>query len=268
MTCAHPLCSSVGRKGIVGITGGLLALFVLGHMAGNLLIFLPPEAINGYAEFLHEAGHGALIWLARAGLLAALVIHLGVTMSLKLENRKARPIDYAANDPQVSGWASRHMLLTGVVILLFVVYHIMHFTLGLTDNSAEWRRLVEGPKRPHYLDVHTMVVVGFRDPTIASFYILCQMALGLHLWHGCSSMFQSLGINRGPWRTATAWVGPVIAVAVVAGNCSIPLAIQAGRIQSRIEIISEEAAREAEKGPRPAMPTPGASDINKVAPGR
>ena len=267
MTCAHPLCSSIVRKGVVGVTGALLILFVLGHMAGNLLIFLPPEAINGYAEFLHEAGHGALIWLARAGLILLFVIHLGVTIALKYENKKARPIGYAAHDPQVSGWASRHMLLTGIVVLLFVIYHIMHFTLGLTDSSTGWRTLVEGPSRPHYVDVHSMVVHGFRDPYIASFYILCQVVLGLHLWHGGSSLFQSLGINRGPWRAFTAWVGPVVAVVVVAGNCSIPLAIQAGCIPARIDLISAKAAIEAEKGPKPPMPVPGASDISKAVPG-
>lgn len=268
MTCAHPLCSSIVRKGIVGITGGLLVLFVLGHMVGNLLIFLPPEAINEYAEFLHEAGHGALIWIARAGLLTLFVVHLGVTISLKMENKKARPIGYAAHDPQVSGWASRHMLLTGIVVLLFVIYHILHFTIGVTDESTKWRNLVEGPNRPHYLDVHSMVVYGFRDPFVASFYIVCQVILGLHLWHGGSSIFQSLGINRGPWRSFTSKVGPLVAMVVVVGNCSIPLAIQSGFVKSRIDILSAKAALEAEKAPPPPMPTREASDINKAAPGR
>lgn len=253
MTCTHPLCSSIVRKGIVGLTGALLILFVLGHMTGNLLIFLPPEAINSYAEFLHEAGHGALIWITRLGLLTIFIVHIGLTISLKSENASARPIAYAAHQPLVSNWASRHMLLTGLVVLLFVVYHLLHFTAGLTDNSADWRRPIGGPGHPHLLDVHTMVVKAFQDPYIASFYIVCQIVLGLHLWHGGSSLFQSLGINRGVWRGVTAWAGPIVASVVVVGNCSIPIAIQARLIQCQPDIELKKAELDALNGNLPKL---------------
>ncbi len=256
MTCAHPLCSSIVRKGIVGLTGALMIVFVLGHMTGNLLIFLPPEAINSYAEFLHEAGHGALIWLSRLGLLTIFAVHIGLTISLKYENKKARPIAYAAHQPLASNWASRHMLLTGLVVLLFVVYHLLHFTAGVTDHSADWRRPIGGPGRPHLLDVHSMVVNGFQNPYIASFYIVCQIVLGMHLWHGGSSLFQSLGINRGFWKRITAWAGPVVAVIVVVGNCSIPIAIQARFIQCQADIEMKKAEIDFRNGKLPRLWSP------------
>lgn len=256
MTCAHPLCSSIVRKGIVGLTGALMIAFVLGHMTGNLLIFLPPEAINSYAEFLHEAGHGALIWLSRLGLITIFVVHIGLTISLKYENKKARPIAYAAHQPLASNWASRHMLLTGLVVMLFVIYHLLHFTAGLTDHSADWRRPIGGPGRPHLLDVHSMVVKGFQDPYIASFYIVCQIVLGMHLWHGGSSLFQSLGINRGFWKRITAWAGPVVAVVVVAGNCSIPIAIQARFIECHADIEMKKAEIDSMNGKLPRLWSP------------
>lgn len=212
----------------MGFTGLLLVGFVLGHMAGNLLIFQGPEALNGYAEFLQEAGHGLAVWIARATLLALFVAHLVLAFQLRNENIRARRVAYDQESALVSGWASRHMFLTGLVILVFVIYHICHFTLGVTDTSAEWRVRLEGNNRPHYVDVYAMVTQGFQNPFVSTFYCLCQLILGLHLWHGASSWFQSLGIHRSAWRRCTSWVGPVLALVVIVGNCSIPVSVMCG----------------------------------------
>ncbi len=220
--------SSLGRKYAMGVTGLLLVGFVLGHMTGNLLIFQGPEALNGYAEFLHEAGHGMLVWLARIGLLAIFAVHLVLAFILRGENRKARPIAYHTDTALVSNWASRHMFLTGLVILVFVIYHIAHFTLGVTDISSSFRVRLEGSSRPHLLDVYAMVIKGFQNPFVSAFYILCQVILAAHLWHGATSWFQSVGLNRSKWRCYTILVGPLIALVVVVGNCSIPVAVLAG----------------------------------------
>jgi succinate dehydrogenase / fumarate reductase cytochrome b subunit len=148
------------------------------------------------------------------------------------------------------------MLLTGLVVMLFVIYHLLHFTAGVTDHSADWRRPIGGPGRPHLLDVHSMVVNGFQNPYIASFYIVCQIVLGMHLWHGGSSLFQSLGINRGFWKRITAWAGPVVAVIVVVGNCSIPIAIQARFIQCQADIEMKKAEIDFRNGKLPRLWSP------------
>ncbi len=236
------LTSSLGKKYAMGVTGLLLVLFVLGHMTGNLLIFLGPDAINTYAEFLKEAGHGVAIWVARAGLLALFLVHIVLAFMIRADNQKARPVGYQNHEPQVSDWASRHMLLTGLVILIFVLYHLAHFTLGWTDFSHDWLYPLD-PKRPHYFDVYAMVVFAFRDIFITVFYIVAQAVLATHLWHGASSWFQSLGLNRNSWRSGTAWVGPLVALIVFVGNCSIPLAIQAGYGMAHMKAIDPKDGR-------------------------
>lgn len=220
--------SSLGRKYAMGLTGLLLVGFVLGHMTGNLLIFQGPDALNGYAEFLHEAGHGMMVWVARLGLLAIFAIHLVLAIILRNENKKARPIAYHTETALVSNWASRHMFLTGLVILVFVIYHLAHFTLGVTDISSSFRVPLEGKSRPHLLDVYAMVIKGFQNPFVSAFYILCQVILATHLWHGAASWFQSVGLNRSKWRCCTSLFGPIVALVVLVGNSSIPLSILVG----------------------------------------
>ncbi|MFO0925429.1 MAG: succinate dehydrogenase cytochrome b subunit [Gemmataceae bacterium] len=129
----RPVRSSLGKKYVVAITGLLLMLFVLGHMAGNLLLFAGPEAINAYAEKLKSTG--ALLWVIRAALLTIFVVHIGITIRLTMENRIARPTKYVYERTMEASWASRHMFLTGLVILAFVVYHLAHFTLGVVKPA-------------------------------------------------------------------------------------------------------------------------------------
>jgi succinate dehydrogenase / fumarate reductase cytochrome b subunit len=214
--------SSVGAKYIMAVTGLGLMIFVIGHMSGNLLIYGGKEALNSYAHGLTE--HPVLLWTARGGLLAIFLTHLLLAFRLTQEDAAARPIRYVHEDTIQASWASRHMLLTGFVILAFVIYHLLHFTFGVVDPS-HFKALKQDPKQ---YDVAEMVVQGFSQPMIAGIYIVAQLLLGAHLWHGGSSWLQHLGLNGRGYDLLVNKIGPVVAVVIVVGNCSIPLAILMG----------------------------------------
>jgi succinate dehydrogenase / fumarate reductase, cytochrome b subunit len=220
----RPALSSLGSKYVMAVTGLGLTLFVLAHMAGNLLIFAGPDALNAYAHGLEE--HPGLLWTARIGLLAIFVVHIVLGVRLTWTNTAARPVRYAYEDTVRASWASRHMLLTGLVVLAFVVYHLLHFTFGVTDPKGFKGNIAHDPKG--HADVAGMVVGGFSQPAVALVYVVAQLLLGLHLWHGASSWFQSLGLNGRGYDRFVHRVGPVIAAVVILGNCSIPLAILSG----------------------------------------
>ncbi len=210
--------SSVGSKYVMALTGLGLMMFVIVHMSGNLLIYFGKDALNAYAHNFTE--HPVLLWSARGGLLAIFLIHLLFALRTERDNESARPIRYVYEDTIQASWASRHMMLTGVVILLFVIYHLLHFTFGIVDPD-DFKYAIE----PKEGDVAGMVIAGFQQPLIAASYILAQVFLGLHLWHGGSSWLQHLGLNGRGYDTVVNYVGPVVAAVVVAGNCSIPLVI-------------------------------------------
>ncbi|MBI3783245.1 MAG: succinate dehydrogenase cytochrome b subunit [Deltaproteobacteria bacterium] len=215
--------STVGMKWLMGITGLFLTLFVFVHMLGNLQVYLGPDALNTYAETLQHLGE--LLWVARVGLFTIFVVHIVSAIRLSQLNRSARPQGYAVITPQVSRYASRTMLMGGLIVLGFVVYHLMHFTLGLV--SPEQFHLQDAKGRH---DVYAMVVIGFRQPLIAFSYILAMVPLMLHLQHGASSFFQSLGLNYPKYNNLFRAVGPVLSAIIFIGNCSIPLAILAGLV--------------------------------------
>ncbi len=222
--------SSVGSKYVMAVTGLLLIGFVLAHMAGNLLIFAGKDALNGYAHALEDKP--ALLWAARVILLAIFVLHIVIGIRLTRDNMRARPVRYVCEGTVQANWASRHMLLTGLVILAFVIYHLLHFTLGVADPTHFKRHLrlyqpSDVALRPEY-DVAAMVVGGFRQPVVTLAYVVAMAFLALHLYHGATSWFQSLGLNGRGYDKVINWVGPVIALVVLVGNCSIPLAILAG----------------------------------------
>ena len=197
-------------------TGAILFGFVLGHMIGNMTVYLGPEAINGYAVFLREFLHGAGLWVARAVLLAAVILHIWSATSLTLTSRKARPVAYAKVEWRESTYASRTMRWSGVILLLFVIYHLMHFTFGNAHPA-----FIEG-------DVYHNFVSGFRSVPASIVYIVAMIALGLHLRHGFWSMFQTLGVSH-PRYIAMAKTGAwIFAAIIVLGNISFPLAVLAG----------------------------------------
>ena len=213
------LQSSIGRKVVMAVTGAILVVFVIGHMVGNLTVYLGPEALNGYAVFLRKFLHGSALWIVRAVLLVSVTLHIWSATSLTLDSRRARPKGYRELEWKESTYASRTMRWGGVIILLFVIYHLLHFTFGTAHPS-----FVEG-------DVYHNFVTGFRSVPVSIVYIFAMLALGLHLRHGVWSMFQTLGVSHPRYiamARAAAWV---VAVVVVVGNVSFPIAVLTGIVK-------------------------------------
>ncbi|GIW44758.1 MAG: hypothetical protein KatS3mg077_2040 [Candidatus Binatia bacterium] len=215
--------STVGMKWLMGLTGLVLAGFVVVHMLGNLQIYLGPEAINAYAESLRHMP--ALLWTARLVLLAAFVLHIVSAVRITQLNRQARPQGYELWSPQVTTYAARTMFMGGLVLAGFVLYHLAHFTFGLTH--PEHFQLHDAKGRH---DVYAMVVLGFRQPLVSFFYLLAMVPLMLHLQHGVSSFLQTFGLNHPRYNGIIRALGPVVALIVFLGNCSIPLAVLAGLV--------------------------------------
>ncbi len=220
--------SSIGSKTIVAFTGIGLMGFVIVHMLGNLQIFLGRDKLNGYAELLKATG--GLLWFARFCLLALFVVHFLVALKLWRANVAARPVGYQYGRKTLeTNAAAKTMWLSGLVILAFVVYHLLHFTLGVVqhDNFT----LIDSSKGYDRHDVYGMVVAGFKNPLVSASYLVAQVFLGMHLYHAGSSMFQTFGLNHPRYNGIYNRVGFVVAVVVVVGNVSIPLAVLLGLIK-------------------------------------
>lgn len=217
--------SSVGKKMIVAITGVILILFVVGHLLGNLQIFLGPDWINGYSQHLRDLG--PLLWAIRIFLLAAVTIHIYATIQLAIENRRARPEPYIDKEHVKATFASRHMVMSGLIVLAFIIYHIAHFTVRVTDPRFA---LLKADPLNHY-DVYSMMVYGFQSYLVSGFYVLGLFLLALHLSHGSSSFFQSLGLNDKKLAPRLALGGRIFAWLLFAGYTSIPIAILLGLIK-------------------------------------
>lgn len=187
--------SSIGKKLIVAVTGAFLVLFLAGHLAGNLLIYVGPEAFNEYAYFLHHMLHGAGIWIARIGLLAAFIAHIAATIALTRQNRAARK-SYEFRATIQASKSSRTMIWSGLTVLAFVIYHILHFTVraGNEFNNPEIYGYTIDDKAAH--NAWLMVIHGFSWWPATLFYVIAITLLCSHLVHGVGSIFQTLG-----WRT-------------------------------------------------------------------
>jgi succinate dehydrogenase / fumarate reductase cytochrome b subunit len=213
--------SAVGKKAVMAATGILLWAFVLGHMIGNLKLFAGAEGFNHYAEWLRLVGlpllpPSGLLWAVRLTLIVAVVLHVHAAWALTLQNRRARPRGYRERRPVAAGYAARTMRWSGAALLAFVVYHLLHFTTG--DAHPDF---VAG-------DVYHNVTVAFSSGWIVALYVAAMVLLGLHLFHGLWSMFQSLGWNHpryNPWRRVFA---ATFAVLVAAGFVVVPILILAG----------------------------------------
>jgi len=220
LTRAEPfLASTIGKKVVMAVTGVVLVGFVVAHMIGNLTAYLGPEAMNAYAVWLRELMHGAALWIMRAGLLLSVILHIWAAVSLTLDNRRARPIGYRSRDFERSTYASRTMVWSGPILLLFIVYHLLHFTTGDIHPA-----FVEG-------EVYQNFVTGFRVPAVSLFYILSMLALGLHLYHGIWSMLQTLGLSHPRYNFLRHGMAGLFTAIVVVGNISFPLAVLFGVIR-------------------------------------
>jgi succinate dehydrogenase / fumarate reductase cytochrome b subunit len=217
--------SSVGRKMVVAITGVILILFVIGHLLGNLQIFLGPDWINGYSQHLRDLG--PLLWLIRIFLLVTVIFHIYVTIRLAIDNRRARPEPYIDKEYVKATFASRHMVMSGLIVLAFIVYHLAHFTFRKTD--ARFPLLKLDPLNRY--DVYSMMVYGFQNYFVSGFYILGLFLLALHLSHGSSSFFQSLGMNDKKLTPRLAFGGRVFAWLLFVGYISIPIAVLLGFVK-------------------------------------
>lgn len=216
--------SSIGKKWIVALTGLVLIAYVLGHLAGNLQIFLSPDRINAYGAFLH--GLGLLLWVIRAFLLGCFALHIATTIQLAVENRKARPEPYIMKREVEATSASKTMIVSGLIVLCFVIYHILHFTANKIDPSFEHLHDQFGRH-----DVYAMVIRGFNNPFAAFFYIAGLFLLCTHLSHGFSSFLQTLGLNSRK-STRGVFIGAqVLAWVIFAGYISIPVAVLLGYLK-------------------------------------
>lgn len=225
---ANVFKSSLGKKYLMAGTGGVLLLFVLGHLAGNLQVFLGREAINRYGDFLQS--NAELLWPARVALGALLALHLWSAAQLTAENRAARPEVYARHKAVGSSFASRWMLMSGLIIFVFVVYHLLHYTVEVSAINLTGRdfETFKDPAVANRHDIFKMMVVGFSNGWVSAFYIVGIGLLCLHLSHGASGMFQSLGWKNEAWRPLLDKLAWVMAVLIFLGYVSIPVAILLG----------------------------------------
>jgi succinate dehydrogenase / fumarate reductase cytochrome b subunit len=221
--CSFPIVcrvwkSSIGRKYIVALTGLALVLFLAGHLTGNLLVFRGREEFNDYAEFLHHFLHGGAVWIARIGLLGAVVLHIAATVSLTAENKGARTA-YAKEANIQASSSGRIMIWSGITILVFVIYHLMHFTLRLGNSYANYRDELGRH------DAWKMVIDGFSVWYVSVFYIIAMTLLCSHLSHGVGAMFQTLGLRSKKSAPMITVISKGYAIFMWLGFISIPVAI-------------------------------------------
>jgi succinate dehydrogenase / fumarate reductase cytochrome b subunit len=232
MNVSNIFGSSIGKKFIMASTGMALFLFVVLHLIGNLQVFLGPESINRYGNFLQS--NVELLWPARIGLLIIVGLHIWSAIKLSAENKAARPQPYAQHEIVAASYASRTMLMSGLIILAFIIYHLLHFTVQVPAVNLTGKDFTElhDVKRRH--DVYAMMIIGFRNPLVCLFYIVGQFLLFMHLGHGLGAMFQSLGWKSPAYTQLIAKFAKVVSWLVFIGYISIPISIFLGLIGKEI----------------------------------
>ena len=205
----------------MAITGSLLFGFVIVHLLGNLQIYLGPDALNAYAALLQ--GNKVVLWSFRFGLGGLALLHITTAVALYLENRSARPIPYERYTAPYSSFSSRSMVLSGLTLFAFIVYHILHLTVGVTQPDIMHFTDTHGRH-----DVYRMMITGFAHPGVAGFYMLAMVLLYFHLSHGINSLFQSLGLKNRQYSGLIFGFSQGAAALICIGNCSIPIAILTG----------------------------------------
>lgn len=209
--------TTVGKKVAMAATGILMILFLVSHTISNVLIFRNPEHLDSYAAWLRSLGPA--LWVARAGLLAIVIIHIVAAYQLTMLARRARPVAYAEHEYQVATYASRTMRWGGVLLLVFIVFHILHFTTGTFHPDF------------HPGEVGLNVVRGFQVMPVAAFYVVAMFFLGLHLSHGVWSAFQTLGLNHPSYDRSRQLLAWGLAILVGGGLMTIPAAAILGYLK-------------------------------------
>jgi len=216
--------SVIGKKVVMAVTGGVLILFVIGHMVGNLKIFSGPEEINAYSRFLREVGwpelgYGQLLWIVRSVLIVSVILHIVAASQLTRMNWQARPVGYESRKNVETSWGAVTMRWGGLLLAVFIVFHLFHFTGGMVGFQ---------PGQFEHLMVYQNVVAGFQIWPISLFYIIAMGALCLHLDHGVWSMLQTLGwVNLDNTKSIRA-VSRVVALIIFLGFISVPISVLAG----------------------------------------
>lgn len=209
--------STLGKKILMAVTGIILFGFVIGHMIGNLQLYLGPEQLNHYAELIQA--NKAFLWAFRMVLLFCVSVHVLAAVQLWLRNRRSRPIKYRVFNPPAVDYAARTMVWSGPIILLFILYHLGHFTVGSTHHD-----FIRG-------DVYHNVVSSFQIWWVAGIYILANLMLAIHLYHGLWSLFQTFGWDHARFGNARRWFAIAFAMLIGAANISMPLAVLTGVVR-------------------------------------
>jgi succinate dehydrogenase / fumarate reductase cytochrome b subunit len=209
--------SSIGQKIMVALTGLLMVGFLIGHLMGNLQVFLGAQKFNDYAAFLHH--NPGLIWGARAVLLTTIGLHIFFTIRLTLHNKISRPVAYQQHTSMQASLSSRFMAVSGLFLAAYIVYHILHFTTGTAH--------------PHFLeqDIYRNVIEGFSVRLSAWIYIVAMVCVGFHLHHGIWSVFQTLGLNHPKYNAWRRCLSTTAAIIIPAGYISIPVAVLLGALR-------------------------------------
>jgi succinate dehydrogenase / fumarate reductase, cytochrome b subunit len=217
--------SSIGGKVTMAVTGLLLFGFVVSHLLGNLQLLQGPEKINRYAKWLHDLG--PLLWVARIGLIVIFVLHVATAIRLSRANKAARPVAYKMPNTVQATMASRSMVLSGLSLLVFVVYHLLHFTFGVTN--PEHHAMKAGGAEGH--DVYAMVTASFSVPAIAIAYAAFQLVLFLHLSHGIQSLAQTVGIHHARYSPMIRTLSFLVALLIAGGNALLAFSVLLGIVE-------------------------------------
>lgn len=241
------VATSVGMKVTTAVTGFLLTGFVVAHLIGNLQV-LPAmggrDAINAYAQFLHDLGPA--LWVARGGLLAVFVLHIYLALTLAVRASAARPVPYHKPATIQASTSSLTMPWTGVAILAFVIFHLAHYTFGLVTTTRAYSPAVGHEVDANYLslvdpagrrDVYSMVVAGFHNPVVSVLYVAAMVFLYVHLSHGIGSIFQTLGLNTPRTQRFVTGLSRVLAILLAGGNIAIVVLVWTGFVPEATKVV-------------------------------
>lgn len=212
--------TTIGKKMVMAVSGIVLFGFLIGHMLGNLQVFLGPKPFNEYSKFLHDTP--SLLWGTRAALLLAAGLHIVSSIQLVRANAAARPVGYHMKRNVVTSYAARTMWVSGPLLLLYIIYHLAHLTFGVTQGLGYEHLPLDANGLPN---VYFNVVQSFKVPWCAAVYVVAQVLLSLHLYHGAWSMFQSLGLNHSRYNETLRSVASAIALATCAGFLAVPIGV-------------------------------------------
>lgn len=221
--------SSIGGKATMAVTGLLLFGFVVAHLLGNLQLLKGADAINNYAKMLHDLG--PLLWVARIGLLVVFVLHVATAIRLSRANKAARPVAYAKGATMQATMASRSMVLSGLTVGAFLVYHLAHFTFGAVHGAGAAKATEVANAAWNGHNVHAMVTGSFADPLVVTLYVAAQVVLFLHLSHGIQSLAQTLGFHHGRYTPMVRSLSVVLALAIAGGNAFLALSVLLGIVK-------------------------------------